>query len=103
MQGRLFGQERGTAGNLESLSISRGGEDAHARNGTELYGASAVGTCWSARAWALSCPAFSRAELRSQDTAVFYEPVILTCPSSSSRMLKDRAENRCFIRSLVAG
>lgn len=36
-------------------------------------------------------PGMTRAEMRSpRETVVFYKPVILICPSSSRRMLKER-------------
>lgn len=37
-----------------------------------------------------------------RETVVLYKPVILMCPSSSSRMLKEREENRCFTRGLAS-
>lgn len=86
MQGRLFGQERGTAGHLESLSISRGCEDAHQRHGTELYETSAVGACWCSEGLGSELPHTQQGRAEVPRTLLCYEPVILTCPSSSSRM-----------------
>ena len=53
--------------------------------------------------WVQAAPPFTGPGGSHRDTAALYKPVILMCPSSSSRMLKERGESMPHERPSRAG